>query len=810
MGRRYRAPVSLRRPPHQLRATVLGAGTMGAQIAAHLANAGLRVTLLDVVPSNVPKGSPPKLRNAIATSAIGNMRKQKPAPYMEPAVATRIRPGNLEDDLETAVAQSDLVVEAVIERLDIKRPLFDRIGKAAPAHAILATNTSGLPIREIVAELPPPVRTRVVGMHFFNPPRYMHLLEVVPSGETDPAVVAELSDFSDRVLGKGVVVCRDTPNFIGNRIGIAEMVLTNAAAFGGGYTVEEVDFLNGPLMGRPRTGSFRLGDLVGIDVVALVITNLRRAVDDELRDLLVVEPTIAKMIDKGMLGDKTGHGFYKKSRDEKGRRKILSLDLKTLEYRDRIEPDFPELAKVANIPDLTERVAAAIRTEGRGGDLLRQVYLPLLNYAAHRLGTICDTPRQIDDAMAWGYGWSLGPFALWDAIGVKWGTEQLRARGIDPAPAVVSLLASPDNATWYGTDPGHPTVYVAEADRHQPIETPPGMLFLPSLKAGGAEIHTTDAASLVDLGDGVACVEFRSKMNTLGPGVLPMLEQVFEVLEARGGFRAIVVGNQGPHFSAGADAREILAMAESGDWSGIDAMVARFQDTLMELRHGPIPVVAAPHGMTLGGGCECSMQTAGITAHAELYMGLVEAGIGLVPAGGGLKEIARRASDWAAQVPDADPYLFLRRGFEAASTATVSTSAHHAKNLGFLRPTDRIRFHKSRVIADAKRMAIGLAEAGWTPPDRDAPITVVGAPHGASFFMGAWLFQQGGYASDHDKLVGEKVAHVLSGGMVPARARLTADRLLELEREAFVSLCGEEKTRARVAHTLKTGKPLRN
>lgn len=809
--------VTLRRPTHSLFATVLGAGTMGAQIAAHLANAGLRVRLLDIVPPGTPADAPKATRNAIASGALKAMLKGKPAPFMDPDAAQRVGVGNLDDDLEASVAKSDLVIEAVIERLDIKQPLFARIAAAAPAHAVLTTNTSGLAIGSIASALPADARRRVVGMHFFNPPRYMHLLEIVPGPDTAPEVVAELTWFSEDVLGKGVVPCRDTPNFVANRIGVASTILTFGATFAGGYTVEEVDALNGPLVGRPRTGSFRLGDLVGLDVSVLVTENLRKVTNgdptspafDELHDQMGTHEIIAKMLSKGYKGDKTGGGFYKKTKGAKGS-EILSIDLASLEYRARIEPSFPELADIAKIPDLGKRVAAAMRAEGRAGDFLRKVYLPLFNYAANRLGSIADDPRPIDDAMCWGYGWKVGPFTLWDMVGIAWSVEKLRAMGIVPAPAVLALLASQgDNAKWYGGTPAAPTVFVPSRSTYEAAPPKLGVLSLAAARAAAPEIHATKTAGLVDVGDGIAVLEFRSKMNTLDEGVLNMLRDAPAMLAVRG-FRAMVIGSQDENFSAGADARQILALATAGKWDELAAAVKLFQDTLMGLRHGPIPVVAAPYGMTLGGGAECTLSCAAVVAHAELYMGLVEAGIGVVPAGGGLKEIVRRASAWASQVDGGDPYPMVRRGFENAAGGKVSTSAHEARQMGFLGAEDRIAFHRMQVVARAKRVALALADAGWTPPDRNEPITVVGSGRGASFLLGAALFHWGGYASAHDKLVAEKIGHVLSGGMRSPGTKLVAQDLLDLEREAFVSLCGEEKTRARIQHTLETGKPLRN
>ncbi len=807
------AAVTLQRPPHQLTATVIGAGTMGAQIAAHLANAGVHTHLLDIV----PKGASGAMRNALAAGAMKAMTKAKPPPYMDRAFASRISIGNIDDDLERAVAASDLVIEAVIERLDIKVSLFKRIGAAAPSHTILTSNTSGLSIGSIAEGLPAEVRTRLVGMHFFNPPRYMHLLEVVPSASTSPEVTAELTEFSDRVLGKGVVLCRDTPNFIGNRIGTAEMLLTFAETTAGGYTVEEIDLLNGKLMGRPRTGSYRLGDMVGIDILGHVIHNLQGTLSgdpkadnfDQLYSMMTVPPMVAAMIEGKRLGDKTGGGFYRKSRDAKGKRIIESIDLKTFEYRPQQPPVFAELAKAATIADTAARVHEAIRAEGRAGDFLRKVYLPLFNYAAHRVGEICDTPKQIDDAMCWGYGWELGPFALWDAIGVAWGVEQLEAMGIEPAPAAREVAAK--GGSWYGGTPSARTVYVAGSGP-APIPTPKGMLILgAAADSKSAVLHSTKTARLLDIGDGIACLEFRSpKMNILDEGVLTMLREAVPTLTKIGGFRGMVIGDQSANFCAGADLRQIAKWAAEGDFDSLNKAVAALQDTFMDLRHGTLPVVAAPHGRTLGGGVEVCLHTAAIQADAELYMGLVEAGVGLLPAGGGLKELARRASAWAAEMPGTDPYPGVRRAFEVAGGAKVSGSAHEARSFGFLAATDRITFHRNRVIADAKQLAISIAEAGWTPPDRNEAISVIGAPQGASLMLGAKLFEWGGYISEHDKLIGEKIVHVLSGGMTQTPTKLTAQDLLDLEREAFCSLAGEAKTQARIVHTLKTKKPLRN
>ena len=809
--------VSLAKPTHEIVATVLGSGTMGAQIAAHLANAGARVHLLDIVPKDTPKDAPAAKRNAIVLGAMKKMLKAKPPAYMDKAFAARITPGNLEDDLEKACGESDLVIEAVIERLDIKQDLFGKVAAAAKPTTILASNTSGIPIKAIAEGMSDDARKRFLGLHFFNPPRWMHLLEVIPSEYTDESYVKEASDFCDRALGKGIVIARDTPNFIGNRIGIGEMVLSFKVTKEGGYTVEEVDHLNGPLMGRPRTGTYRLGDMVGLDVMGHVVRNLQETLSgdkdspnfDPLYDLIQVPESMQAMFEKNMLGDKTGGGFYKKEKKD-GKTVRMALDLETMEYRPRVDKvRFDELKAVSKLPTLERKVHGALRAEGRPGEFLRKVYLPLFNYSATLLGTICDTPKQIDDAMCWGYGWSAGPFALMDAAGVKWCAEQLEAMGETVAPAIKEILEKEgDEASFYGKDKANPSNYVP-GEGQQAIPVPEGIIFLKQLVAADKEIKTNSSAALIDIGDGVAALEFRSKANVLDDGVVTMLNEAPQFLADKG-FSGLVIGNQDEHFCRGANLMQIAAWVMQKDWDSLENAVKVLQDTLMGLRHGPIPVVAAPLGQTLGGGTETCLHAHRIQAGADLFMGLVEIAVGVLPAGGGLKEIARRASEWATQVPDGDPYPWIRRGFEAAATGKVSMSAHEARSTGFLSVNDKISFHRSRVLADAKTTVLGLAAGGWSAPDRNEPITVIGAPGGSSMMLGAQMFEWGGYASEHDKLIAKKIVHVLSGGMGLTKGTTTAQHLLDLEREAFVSLCGTEKSFARIQAMLTTRKPLRN
>jgi 3-hydroxyacyl-CoA dehydrogenase len=784
---------------------------MGAGIAALLAAAGCRTFLLDIVPEKARTSAVPAERNAIALAALKALPKSKPPALMSQAALTRLVPGNIEDDLERAAGESDIVIEAVVERLDVKVSLFERLGRFAKKSAVLASNTSGIPVASIARGLPAEVRERVLGLHFFNPPRWMHLLEVIPSEFTAPEIVAEASDFCDVVLGKGIVPCRDTPNFIGNRIGIVEMLLTFEAAARGNFTIEEVDFLNGPLLGRPKTGSFRLGDMVGIDVLGHVVKNLESTLSsdpnapnfDPLHPLMRVPPVVAKLIAEKRLGDKSGQGFYRKLKTPEGKSVIASLDLVTLEYRARLEPSFPEFAAFSG-SDARPRIQKVLATPGRGGDFLRSVILPLMNYAAGLVGNICSSPQQIDEAMRWGYGWQLGPIELLDAAGPAWVIEQLKGLGITPSRALLDVAAAPGGKFYdYAAD----TVFVPGTGP-TPVVRPRGAIFLSRL---GPEhiLAENPSARLLDIGDGVACLEFRSKANILDDGVVRLTGEASAILHDKG-FRGLVVGNQADHFCRGANLFYIAGLIMQKNFAAVERAVKELQDAFMNLRHGPVPVVAAPLGQTLGGGTELCLHAHQVQAGADLFMGLVEMGVGVLPAGGGLKEIARRAAAWAAEVPGQDPYAFVRRGFEAVALAKVSGSAFEARENGFLTERDGITFHPKRVIADAKKKVIGLAEAGYVPPDRHQKFAVMGEAGGANMLLGLEQFVWGGYASEHDRLIGRKIVHVLSGGMAPAGTLKTAQDLLDLEREAFVALTAEAKTFERIRFMLENKKPLRN
>ncbi|HXS16365.1 MAG TPA: 3-hydroxyacyl-CoA dehydrogenase NAD-binding domain-containing protein, partial [Polyangiaceae bacterium] len=607
--------MTLDKPAYSITATVLGAGTMGAGIAAHLAAAGCTVHLLDIVPAGA--AGRPESRSQIAQKALKALGQARPPALMGAQVAERILPGNLDDHLDKAVAASDLVIEAVVERLDVKVELFQRVAQHAAPHTILASNTSGISIDAIAAGLPSAAQSRFLGLHFFNPPRWMYLLEVIPGEKTAPSVVAQAAQFCDRVLGKGIVLCRDTPNFIGNRIGIAEMLLTFAATAKYGLTIEQVDFLNGPLLGRPKTGSYRLGDLVGIDVVGHVIDNLQRGLSgdpksphfDPLYAQMVVPDVVARLIKDKRLGDKTGAGFYKKERAAGGQSTILSLDLNTFEYRARLEPSFPELEQQQKLLELPARVGEVLRGTGQGSAFLRDVMLPLINYSAYLAGTICATAAEIDEAMKWGYGWQLGPFEILDAAGVPWVCEQLRASNQDVAQLLLELEAQ--HGSVYRSEGGQVDVFV-QGHGLTKRALPSGVILLDQL-GKGAVIHENRTARLVDLGDGVACLEFRSKANILDDGVVQLITQAPQLLVDKG-YLGMVLGNQAEHFCRGANLMHIAGLIGRKDFAGVEHAIRALQDAYMNLRHGPIPVVAAPIGQTLGGGTEACLHCAEIQA----------------------------------------------------------------------------------------------------------------------------------------------------------------------------------------------------
>jgi 3-hydroxyacyl-CoA dehydrogenase len=798
------------------KAVVLGAGTMGARIAAHFANAGLPCLLLDIVPKDAVS---PAERNKLAIAGIEAAKKSKPAAFFSPDLAARISVGNLEDDL-ARIADADWIIEVVAENLEIKRSLLAKVAQYRKPGSIVTTNTSGLPVHLIAEGLPEEFQQNWAGTHFFNPPRYMKLVELIPGPRTSAAVVEALTDFCDRRLGKGVVVAKDTPNFIANRIGTFSMLNALKLMSRLGMTVEEVDACTGPAVGWPKSATFRTADIVGIDVLAHVVKNIyETAVDDDSREAYKIPALVDEMLRRGWLGDKAGQGFYKrvKGPDEK---EILTLDIQTMDYRPRQKAKLASIDAGKAIEDTRERLRALLTPlfEGQKTDRAQEFIWGGLSemclYAGRRMPEISDRIVDVDRAMRWGFAWELGPFEVVDAIGLPAFAAQIRkeARAL---PVIYEKALSSDHKSFYQSEKGGTVVFDLATGATQKVEEPAGIILLRNLKEAGREIERNSGASLIDLGDGVVCCEFHSKMNAIGSDLIAMIHKGLKCLDA--GFDAMIIANQAPNFCVGANLMLVLVGAQEQEWDELHLAVKQFQNVNLAIKYAPKPVVSAPQGMALGGGCEISLHAAKIHAAAEAYIGLVEAGVGLIPGGGGTKEMMIRANENAGSGDDLDLFHALRPVFENIATAKVGTSAEEDRQLGYLRRTDTYSMNRERLVFDAKQTALGLARSGWKPSAstwQDGPqitqIKVLGESFLAAAKMAIHLMVRGGYASDYDAHVSRKLANIFAGGALSAPQFVSEQYVLDLEREAFVSLCGERKTQERIAHTLKTGKPLRN
>jgi 3-hydroxyacyl-CoA dehydrogenase len=802
------------------RAAVLGAGTMGSRIAAHLANAGISVVLLDIVPANADA----KAHSSIAAGAVSALLKAKPAAFYEAANAARITPGNFEDDL-AQLKGCDWIIEAVSEDLAIKQALLEKIAPHLRPDAIVTTNTSGLPVTSISAKASPDFRRRWFGTHFFNPPRYMRLLEIIPTAESDPSAVAAIADFADRRLGKSVVYARDTPNFIANRIGVFAMLTAVRLMQEQALTIEDVDALTGSAIGWPRTGTFRLADMVGIDVLAHVAKNFARS-NQEDAAAVKLPSFIETMLERKWFGDKAGQGFYKKdpaAKDPKNNR--LALDYNTLEYRQASRPKFPSVEMAKNAEVLGERLKLLLSGDTRK-DKAAAFLWPLLtgiwNYAADCLPEIADSPASIDRAMRTGFNWELGPFEMWDAVGVAATVDRLRAASQHISPQAEALLAA-GKTSWYQDTPEARLVFDLATSTYKPIDQPAGIATAAAFRRANKVVRQNPGCSLIDLGEGIALLELHSKKNAIGGDITSLVTQTLSPdSQYVRDFRGFVISGDAGDFSVGANLMQLLLAIQEGDWDEVDFAVRGFQRMTASIKFCPRPVVAAPFGMCLGGGTEISLHAARRQPHAELYMGLVETGVGLVPGGGGTREMALHAIDAAAAAsglnPMDAPVKFarsadlqdaLRQRFETIAMAKVSTSAAEARALDLLSPADIIVPHRERLLVEARETATYLAEAGYTAP---APRTVPVAGDAVlpTLKLGVHLMRRAEYISDHDVTVATHVARILCGGSLTAGSAVSEQYLLDLEREAFLSLCGERKTQERIAYTLQTGKPLRN
>jgi 3-hydroxyacyl-CoA dehydrogenase len=804
---------------HIEKAVVLGAGTMGSRIAAHLANAGLPCILLDIVPPNLPADAPAAERNKIVRAGLDAAKKSKPAAFFTAALGEKIAIGNFDDDLARC-SEADWIIEVVAENLEIKRKLLSRVAQFRKPGAIVTTNTSGLPVHLIAEGMSEEFQEHWAGTHFFNPPRYLKLVEVIPGPKTSSDVIETLSEFCSRRLGKGVVVAKDTPNFIANRIGTFSML--NALRLMGtlGMTIEEVDACTGPAVGWPKSATFRTADLVGLDVLVHVVKNIyETAPNDESRESYKVPALVEEMAKRGWLGDKTGQGFYKKVKGA-GEKEILTLDVNTLEYRPRQKARFGSLEMGKGIEDTRERLRALVGPvlEGQKGDKAQQFLWGGLSdmclYAARRVPEISDNVVDVDRALRWGFGWELGPFEILDAIGVEEFVAQVQKEGRALPPVIEKVLAS-GRRGFYESEKGTTTVFDISSGGAKKVEEPKGVIILKSLKDAGREVERNSGASLIDLGDGVVCCEFHAKMNAIGADLISMLHKGLKRLDTD--FEAMVIANQAVNFSVGANLMLVLVAAQEQEWDELHMAVKQFQNVNLAIKYAAKPVVAAPQGMALGGGCEVSLHSAKIQAAAEAYIGLVEVGVGLIPGGGGTKEMLLRANEHAASGEDLDLFHTLKPIFEAIAMAKVGTSAEECRDLGYLRREDGVSMNRDRLVGDAKEVALSLVRGGykplaasWQEGAQTTQIKVLGEQFLAAAKLAIHMMLRGGYASEYDAHVSRKLANILAGGALTAPQMVGEQYVLDLEREAFVSLCGEKNTQERIAHTLKTGKPLRN
>ncbi len=821
--------------------TVIGAGTMGAAIAGHLANAGVSSHLLDIVPDDLTQEEQAKgltledrsVRNRIVQAGFERMVQARPASLFSPELAELITLGNVDDDLDAAAAQSDWIIEAIVERPRPKQELMAKLETVAPAHTVISTNTSGIPVHMISAGRSQAFQRRFLGTHFFNPPRYLRLLELIPGPQTDAAVVADMKAFAENRLGKGVVIAKDVPNFIGNRMFsyIQSSLLEFAVA--NDYTVEEVDRLTGPLIGRPKTATFRLLDVVGIDVAALVGEHLYDMIpDDEDRDTLrgpLGSEVLMTLLQNGLLGSKSGQGFYKTVADSEGRRSFWGLDLQAasegeVDYLQPARTSWPSVDAARNAP-LPERLRGLIASETASQDseetgdeaaaLLWHTLSRTLAYASKRLPEIADSPKDIDNAMKWGFGWEMGPFETWDALGVAATTQRMAKEGLAVAPWVHDMLDGGhrtfyrfEESTGNGASSAHLQVYDPQSGEYGNVEDSERAVSITALKRGRGALAENSSASLLELGDGVLLLEFHTKMNALDLEIGPIASEAIERLH--GDAAGLVIGNQGGNFSAGANLFLIGSLAQSGQPDKLDEAINALQQMMQQLRCAPKPVVAAPYQLALGGGAEVTMGADRIVAHAELYIGQVEVGVGLIPAAGGCKELIRRLVNPRMQGQNANPASSLEQVFELIALAKVSSSAAEARQMGFLGTRDRVVMNYDHLLSEAKAEVLRMAEEGYRPPEVSGNIYAAGRDHLANLRVGIYMMREAGHITVHETIIADLLAYVLCGGELSQPAWMDEQYFLDLEREAFKTLCGYPKSQERIWHMLKTGKPLRN
>ncbi|MEM1137625.1 MAG: 3-hydroxyacyl-CoA dehydrogenase/enoyl-CoA hydratase family protein [Bacteroidota bacterium] len=791
---------------------VLGSGVMGSRIACHFANIGVQVLLLDIPPKALNEKEKAKgleltdkiVKNRIVNEALQFAIKSKPAPLYNNKNASFIQIGNFEDDMPK-IADCDWVIEVVVEKIEIKRLIFDQVEKFRTPGTLITSNTSGIPMHLMCEGRSDDFKTHFCGTHFFNPPRYLRLLEIIPGPDTKQEITDFLMHYGDLYLGKETVLCKDTPAFIANRIGVYAIMSAMHIIEDMELTIGEVDRLTGPLIGRPKSATFRTMDVVGLDTTVNVSNNLRAILsDDESKDTFKLPGIVKELYERKWFGDKTGQGYFKKTRNEKGEREILELDFKTYEYGPRTKAKFPSLEKAKGIEDTTERIKFLLNADDKAGEFLRKSFFDTFRYCTMRIPEIADDLYKIDQAVAAGFGWDFGPFETWDMLGLKDTVLKMESAGQKPAQWVYDMLEN-GAESFYHVENGEKKYYDTASKSYKVIPGTESFIYLDTLRKSN-KVWGNSGTTLFDLGDGILGLEFHTKMNSIGAEVIEGINT--SITKAEENFRGLVIGNEAPQFSAGANLAMLFMFAGDQEWDEINLMIAQFQNTMMRARFSSVPVVAAPAGLALGGGCELSIHCDHIQTHAETYIGLVEFGVGLIPAGGGTKEMTLRAS--GSYAPGDPEINRLQEYFMNIATAKVATSAEEGRKMGYLRSSDQVTLNRSRLLADAKLQAIKLAEAGYTTPIERKDIKVLGKAGMATFEAGIAGMLFGNYASEHDAKIARKLSYVMNGGDLSAPTLVSEKYLLDLEREAFLSLCGEQKTLERVQSILFKGKPLRN
>ena len=797
---------------HINKVAVLGSGIMGSGIACHLANVGVEVLLLDMVPRELNDKEKAKgltledkvVRNRLVNDFLQGALKSKPSPIYNIEFASRITTGNFDDDFEK-IADCDWIIEVVVERLDIKKIIFEKVDKYRKAGTLVSSNTSGIPIHMMLDERSEDFQKHFCGTHFFNPPRYLRLLEIIPTPKTDPAIIDFFMEYGARFLGKKTVLCKDTPAFIANRVGVYSIMSLFHVVEEMDLTIEEVDKLTGPVLGRPKSATFRTCDVVGLDTLVHVANGLsENCPDDEEKDQFTLPGYVAKMVENNMLGSKTKQGFYKKVVND-GNKKILSLDLKTLEYRSKEKADFPIMAQTKAVDDLNERTKMLFFAQDKAGEFYRKTFAGLFAYVSNRIPEITDDLYKVDDALKAGFGWELGPFETWNLIGVEKGLEVMKENGKNPAKWVADMVAA-GNTTFYKLEDGTKKYYDQASGEYKVIPGTEDLIILENLRETKTVWENSDCR-VVDIGDGILNLEWTTKMNTIGGGVIAGLNKAIDLAESE--YKGLVISNTGQHFSAGANAGLIFMMAVEQEYDELNFAIKAFQDAMMRVRYSSCPVIVAPHNMALGGGCEMSMHADVVVAHAELYMGLVEFGIGVIPGGGGTKEFAKRLSD---NLRDGDVRVNrFREAFLTIGQAQVSTSAYEAFELGYLRKgIDEVVVDRDYQLTRAKEVCLGLYNKGYTQPAKPKNITVLGAEALGLVYVGADSMEHGHYISEHDAFISEKLGFVLAGGDLSELNQVDEQYLLDLERKAFLELCTTKKTLERMQSLITKGKILRN